>query len=79
MILGDSNGKYITKNNANVNQDAVFVLENINFFDIDVITLAPFLYDINDELFDLIIGQLDGSITILKIQEQLIIQFSHIY
>ena len=66
MILGDSNGKiHYFKNNANVNQDAVFVLENINFFDIDVGQhSAPFLYDINDdELFDLIIGQLDGSIT----------------
>ena len=66
MILGDSNGKiHYFKNNANVNQNAVFVLENINFFDIDVGQhSAPFLYDINDdELFDLIIGQLDGSIT----------------
>lgn len=66
MILGDSNGKiHYFKNDANLNQDAVFILENINFFDIDVGQhSAPFLYDINDdELFDLVIGQLDGSIT----------------
>ena len=66
MILGDSNGKiHYFKNNASVNQNAVFELENINFFDIDVGQhSAPFLFDMNgDELFDLVIGQLDGSIT----------------
>ena len=64
MILGDSNGKiHYFKNNANVNQNAVFVLK-ILILTLTLVNIAPFLYDINDdELFDLIIGQLDGSIT----------------
>ena len=79
MILGDSNGKiHYFKNNASVNQNAVFELENINFFDIDVGQhSAPFLFDMNgDELFDLVIGQLDGSITYFENSGSLIIPFS---
>ncbi|MGB1307151.1 MAG: T9SS type A sorting domain-containing protein, partial [Flavobacteriales bacterium] len=66
MIVGDNNGKlHYFKNNANAGQDAVFELENVNFFNIDIGQhSAPFLYDMNDDnLFDLIIGQVDGTIT----------------
>ena len=66
LILGDNNGKiHYFKNNANIGQDAVFQLENVNLFDIDIGQhSAPYLFDMNDDnLFDLIIGQVDGSIT----------------
>ena len=66
MIVGDNNGKiHYFKNNANAGQDAIFELENINFFNIDIGQhSAPYLYDMNgDNLFDLIIGQVDGTIT----------------
>ena len=66
MIVGDNNGKiHYFKNNASAGQDAVFELENVNFFNIDIGQhSAPFLYDMNDDnLFDLIIGQVDGTIT----------------
>ena len=43
----------------------MFELENVNFFNIDIGQhSAPYLYDMNDDnLFDLIIGQVDGTIT----------------
>ena len=66
MIVGDNNGKiHYFKNNANAGQDAIFELENVNFFNIDIGQhSAPYLYDMNgDNLFDLIIGQVDGTIT----------------
>ena len=66
MIVGDNNGKlHYFKNNADIGQNAVFELENVNFFNIDIGQhSAPYLYDMNDDnLFDLIIGQVDGTIT----------------
>ena len=66
MIVGDNNGKlHYFKNNADIGQNAIFELENVNFFNIDIGQhSAPYLYDMNDDnLFDLIIGQVDGTIT----------------
>ena len=79
MIVGDNNGKlHYFKNNADIGQDAVFELENVNFFNIDIGQhSAPFLYDMNnDNLFDLIIGQVDGTITYAENTGRLIIRFS---
>ena len=57
--------KFIFKNIANAGQDAEFELQNVNFFSIDIGQhSAPFLFDMNgDNLFDLIIGQVDGTIS----------------
>ncbi|MDA9897963.1 T9SS type A sorting domain-containing protein [Flavobacteriales bacterium] len=66
MILGDNNGKiHYFKNSAGAGQDAVFELENVNFYSIDIGQhSAPFLYDMNgDSLYDLVIGQVDGSLS----------------
>ena len=66
MILGDNNGKlHYFQNNADDGQDALFELENVSFFSIDIGQHAtPFLYDMNnDNLFDLIIGQVDGTLS----------------
>lgn len=66
MILGDNNGKiHYFKNTASEDQEAVFELENVNFFSIDIGQhSAPFLYDLNgDDLYDLIIGQVDGTLS----------------
>ena len=66
LIVGDNNGKiHFFKNIANIGQDAEFELQNVNFFSIDIGQhSAPFLFDMNgDNLFDLIIGQVDGTIS----------------
>ena len=66
MVLGDNNGKlHYFKNNADDGQDAFFELETVNFFSIDIGQHAtPFLYDMNnDDLFDLVIGQVDGTLS----------------
>jgi hypothetical protein len=66
MVLGDNNGKlHYFKNNADDGQDAFFELETVNFFSIDIGQHAtPFLFDMNnDNLFDLIIGQVDGTLS----------------
>ena len=66
MVLGDNNGKlHYFKNNADDGQDAFFELETVNFFSIDIGQHAtPFLYDINnDNLYDLIIGQVNGTLS----------------
>ncbi|MGC6428019.1 MAG: T9SS type A sorting domain-containing protein [Flavobacteriales bacterium] len=67
LIVGDSNGKlHFFKNNENENNEAYFNLESINFFDIDIgQSAAPFLFDINDDqLLDLIIGKVNGTLSI---------------
>ena len=66
LIIGDSNGKlHFFKNIAESDQEIEFELQNVNFFNIDIGQHAtPFLFDMNgDNLFDLIIGQLDGTIS----------------
>ena len=67
LILGDANGKiHFFKNTAALGENSNFELESVNFFDIDVGQFAaPFLFDINqDNLLDLIIGRLNGTISI---------------
>ncbi len=69
LIIGDSNGKlHFFKNIAESDQEIEFELQNVNFFNIDIGQHAtPFLFDMNgDNLFDLIIGQLDGTISYLE-------------
>ena len=66
MIVGDNNGKiHYFKNNANIGENVEFELENVNFSSIDIGQHStPFLYDMNgDNLFDLIIGQLNGTLS----------------
>ena len=67
LIVGDSNGKlHYFKNTALSGNNAQFQLETVNYFDIDVGQFAaPFLFDINqDNLLDLIIGKLNGTISV---------------
>jgi hypothetical protein len=67
LIVGDITGKlHFFKNNAPIGSDAQFVLESINYFNIDIgYSAAPFLFDINnDQLLDLVIGKVNGTITI---------------
>ena len=69
LIIGDSNGKlHFFKNIAESDQEIEFELQNVNFFNIDIGQHAtPFLFDMNgDNLFDLIIGQLDGTISYIE-------------
>ena len=69
LIIGDSNGKlHFFKNIAESDQEIEFELQNVNFFNIDIGQHAtPFLFDMNgDNLFDLIIGQLDGTISYVE-------------
>lgn len=67
LIVGDANGKiHYFKNTANSGNNAQFQLETVNYFDIDVGQFAaPFLFDLNqDDLLDLIIGKLNGTISV---------------
>jgi hypothetical protein len=67
LIVGDSNGKlHYFKNIALSGNIAQFQLETVNYFDIDVGQFAaPFLFDINqDNLLDLVIGKLNGTISV---------------
>ena len=66
MIVGDNNGKlHYFKNNANVKMQ-YSNWKMSTFIDIGQHS-APFLYDMNDDnLFDLIIGQVDGTITYVE-------------
>ena len=67
LIVGDANGKlHYFKNTATSGNDALFQLETVNYFDIDVGQFgAPFLFDINqDNLLDLVIGKLNGTISV---------------
>ncbi|MBH83219.1 MAG: hypothetical protein CMP70_00910 [Flavobacteriales bacterium] len=69
LIIGDSNGKlHFFKNIAESDHEIEFELQNVNFFNIDIGQHAtPFLFDMNgDNLFDLIIGQLDGTISYIE-------------
>jgi hypothetical protein len=64
MIIGDSNGKIHLLDNINVNDEAFFFLNSIDYFGIDVGSFAsPFLVDLDrDEDLDLIIGSRHGHI-----------------
>lgn len=67
LIVGDANGKlHYFKNTAASGNDAQFELETVNYFDIDIGQFgAPFLFDINqDNLLDLVIGKLNGTISV---------------
>ena len=67
LILGDADGKiHYFKNTAISGNNAQYELEEVNFFNIDVGQFAaPFLFDINqDNLLDLIIGRLNGTISV---------------
>ena len=66
LIVGDNNGKlHYFKNTAAIGTDAIFEIENVNFFSIDVGQhAAPFLFDMNgDNLLDLVIGQVNGTLS----------------
>lgn len=64
MIVGDSNGEIHLLKNIPTNNESYFVVNTINYFDIDVGGFAsPFLIDLDrDEDLDLIIGSRQGAI-----------------
>ncbi|MGC6470414.1 MAG: T9SS type A sorting domain-containing protein [Flavobacteriales bacterium] len=65
MIIGDSNGKIHYFKNISVTSEAQFELETVHFFGIDIGQhAAPFLFDMNnDNLLDLVIGQVNGTLS----------------
>lgn len=64
MIVGDANGKIHLLNNININGEANFFMNAVDYFDIDVGSFAsPFLVDLDrDNDLDLIIGSRQGHI-----------------
>lgn len=64
MLLGDSDGKLHLMKNIEINGEANFFMNSVNYFDIDVGSFAsPFLVDLDrDGDLDLIIGSRQGQI-----------------
>lgn len=64
MLLGDSDGKLHLMTNIEINGEANFFMNSVNYFDIDVGSFAsPFLVDLDrDGDLDLIIGSRQGQI-----------------
>ncbi len=64
MLIGDSDGRIHFLKNTTDEQDAIFSIHTIEYFDIDVGSHAsPFLIDIDrDDDLDLIIGSRQGNI-----------------
>jgi len=64
MLLGDSDGKLHLMKNIEINGEANFFMNTVNYFDIDVGSFAsPFLIDLDrDSDLDLIIGSRQGQI-----------------
>lgn len=66
LIVGDADGKlHYFSNIASTGNDAQFNLTTVNLNNIDIGQFAaPFLYDMNgDNLFDLIVGQHNGTLS----------------
>ena len=65
MIVGDSDGEIHLLKNIPINNEAHFVINSLNYFDIDIGGFAsPFLIDLDrDEDLDLIIGSRQGAIS----------------
>jgi hypothetical protein len=64
MLLGDSNGKIHLMKNIEINGEANFFMNSVNYLDIDVGSFAsPFFIDLDrDNDLDLIIGSRQGQI-----------------
>jgi len=64
MLLGDSDGQLHLMTNIEINGEANFFMNSVNYFDIDVGSFAsPFLVDLDrDGDLDLIIGSRQGQI-----------------
>lgn len=64
MLLGDSDGKLHLMTNIEINGEASFFMNSVNYFDIDVGSFAsPYLVDLDrDGDLDLIIGSRQGQI-----------------